>query len=146
MYSDIGVNALAASIHLGHAYLKTRNLTKAGEQYHKALSIADSMISSNPANAANVEVLYALADTYAGLGDLSAMLARKAPSAKERSRQWSEARHWYEKSLNAWQRIPNPARISPSGFEASDPRQIARRLAQCSAELLRLPRQDSDLP
>jgi len=143
LYSDIGVNALAASIHLGRAYLKTRNLTKAGEEYHKALSIADSMISSKPAN---VEVLYALADTYAGLGDLSAMLARKAASAKERFTQWSEARHWYEKSLNAWQRIPNPGRISNTGFEASDPRQIARRLAQCSAELLRLPRQDSDLP
>ena len=77
---------------------------------------------------------------------LKVMLARKTASTKERSTQWSEAQHWYEKSLNTWQRIPNPGRISPTGFEASDPRQIARHLAQCSAELLRLPSQNSDLP
>ena len=46
-----------------------------------------------------------------------------------------EARDWYQKSLNIWTTIANPARLSISGVEATLPDEVSRRLAKCNLEI-----------
>ena len=83
-----------------------------------------------------MEALYALADTCAGLGDVSAVLAGKTKKAREQTKRWSKARDWYLKSVSTWHKIPNPAHISPNFFDVSDPQEIAHR-AQLAARKAR---------
>ena len=140
MYSEISkadpkdledaVSVVATYDHLGSAYLKLRNISTAQEQYRKALTVAESLVSSH---SENMEVLFTLADTEAGLGDVSAARVWQTESVHDPAQRWMEARDWYRRSLSTWQKIPNPSHISPNGFEVADPREIAHRLAECMA-------------
>ncbi|MBZ5679272.1 MAG: hypothetical protein LAO24_04095 [Acidobacteriia bacterium] len=118
------VNVVIMRNHLGGARLKLGLVPAAREDYRSALSTAESMTASNPDN---IEVLYALADTYAGLGDVSAAQVKSSARASERSNAWRETGVWYGKSLDTWQRIPHPGPVSPNGFKAGDPREVTRR-------------------
>jgi hypothetical protein len=104
---------------------------EASEAYEKALKIADAF--SFPEHQ-DVPALYPAADAYAGLGDIAAAQARKAGAGEQQSQLWEAACAAYEKSVSLWQRIPNPSHISPSGFEAGDPREVARRRAECKMQ------------
>ena len=128
------VNEACTRNHLGRAHLKSGNSDQASEEYRKALSISKALATSNPDN---VEALYALADSYAGLGDVSAVLARRTRVAKDEADRWRESGDWYQKSLSTWQKIPNPAHISPNFFEVTEPREIARR-AKLAADQSRI--------
>jgi hypothetical protein len=75
--------------------------------------------------------MYAAADAYAGLGDLSPFGARQASDAKERTRIWRNACAWYETSLSTLRNIPNASRVSPAGLKTRDSHDIARRFANC---------------
>jgi len=109
--------------------------TPAQQIYRGALAQEDAVAASG---SESVELLYASADTYAGMGDTFAMMARRATSREERSRAWGDARHWYTKSLDAWQKIPNPGPVSPNLFRATRPREVASRLAECETTMARL--------
>lgn len=104
------------------------NLQEAATALEEALDILTPLISPERQD---VPALYSAADAYAGLGDVSAARARKAQNSRERAQLWSDARTWYEKSLSTWQKIPNSSGIGPAGFKARNPRDIARRLAEC---------------
>ena len=123
------VNVVIMRNHLGGAHLKLGKVTLALDDYRKALADEESLATSSPDN---VETIYSQADTYAGMGDASAALARRSTRAEDRSRRWAEARDWYSKSLSAWQRIPNPSHVSPNLFQVTHPREVARRLAECN--------------
>jgi hypothetical protein len=99
---------------------------EASAAYRNALTSAALPIAPEHQD---VPVLYAVADAYAGMGDVLTVLARHTQNAAEQSRLWSEARASYQNSLNMRQHIPNPATISPSGFRSHDPKAIASRLA-----------------
>ncbi len=118
------VNEACTRNHLGRAHLKSGNSDRASEEYRKALSISKALATSNPDN---MEALYALAGSYAGLGDVSAVLARGTRVANDEADRWRESGDWYQKSLSTWQKIPNPAHISPNFFNVTEPREIARR-------------------
>jgi tetratricopeptide (TPR) repeat protein len=120
---------------LATSYIKTGDVLarmggfeKAAALYEKALEIAVPLLK--PENQ-DVPAMYAAADAYAGLGKVSEAGARRASDGRERTRLWSEALSWYEKSLKTWQNIPNPSSIGPVGFKAGDPAEIARRMADC---------------
>jgi tetratricopeptide (TPR) repeat protein len=97
----------------------------ASAKYRDALAILE------PLKPANLPASYAAADVYFGLGDLSKRLAERSG---ERQR-WVEAREWYQKSIDASAKIPNPGAVSPDGFRFHSPAETARALAICDSAL-----------
>ena len=130
--AEDAVNVVIMRNHRAGAHLKSGRIAAALEEYRDASNAEDLLASSAPDN---IELLYAQADTYAGLGDTSRALALRSSDDQERSRKWTEARDWYAKSLNTWQRISSPAAVSPNLFQVTSPREVARRLAECKALL-----------
>jgi len=115
------VNALINRNHLASILLKSQNTALANEEYMKALAVANSLVSSY---SENVGLLYAVADTYAGLGDVAAASGQHKGALNNES--WQRALDWYRKSLATWQKIPHRTPLSPNGFRAGDPQQVAR--------------------
>lgn len=132
--TEDAVNIVIMRNHLGNIHLKSRKQTAALRAYQTALAAEDALAVASPDN---VELLYARADTYAGLGATSAAFAREGGESR-RTRQWEEARDWYVKSLSTWQRIPNPSALSPNLFRVTSPHEVARRLSACKATLAKL--------
>jgi tetratricopeptide (TPR) repeat protein len=126
------VNVAAVSAHLARTHIKRGEMKEAAEQSRNALAQAESAVSTSPED---MEALYALADSYAGTGEVAVMMARNTTSAEERSRYWNDARGSYQMSLNVWQRIPNPSKIAPNGFEVTDLDDVTRARAQCNLEI-----------
>jgi eukaryotic-like serine/threonine-protein kinase len=122
--TEDAVNVAIVHNHLGATHLKSGDTGKAAEDYRKALDDVQALALANPDN---VEVLYALADAYAGLGEVAVDRIRSTDDHNEKSIRWREGQGWYAKSLNAWQKIPHPSPISPNGFRAGDPRDVERR-------------------
>jgi len=120
------VNVLIMRNHLGRAQLRAGMVKAAGEQYQKALATSEELIAASPEN---VEVLYAVADTYSGVGDWVAR-AKAADVASLGPADRREPGAWYAKSLRLWQRVPHYGPVSPNDFEAGNPREVALRLKQ----------------
>ena len=112
---------------LGAAMLKMHDLKQADVAYQKAADIAAPLILPEHQD---VPAYYVAADTYAGLGEV---YEDEAQEARGQSSLWNEARAAYQKSLSLWQEIPNPSRISPTGYIAGDPREVSRRLNRLDA-------------
>jgi tetratricopeptide (TPR) repeat protein len=132
---DDAVNVVEARNHLAETRLKAGDTKEAATEYQQAVALAEALASANPENMA---VVYAVADSEAGMGDLSVAMARKGSSASSKRANWSQAQSSYQQSLRSWGQINNPSRIAPNGFWASDPHQITRRLDQCNAQLKRI--------
>jgi eukaryotic-like serine/threonine-protein kinase len=125
-YDDARCDLATAYNKIGDSMVKMGKLREASEAYTKALDTANLAFSLQHQD---IPALYPAADAYAGLGDVSAALARKARDADEQVRLWNDARTQYGKSMDTWRKVPSPSRISPDGFISSDPHEIARRLA-----------------
>ena len=121
------VNTVIMRNHIGRVYLRSGDLKTAAQQYEIARVSAENLLNNSPGN---IEVLYALADTYAGLGDLKMAGVKSGGAAKPATLRQAAA--WFEKSLDLWQRIPHRGPVSPNGFEAGDPRDVARRAKQAT--------------
>lgn len=136
-----GVEADLALVHanIGRVLVKLDRLEQASKEYHAALGLAEPIALADPET---LDAQYALAETYAGLGQLAEIRASNAHSAlQHRIACWSDARDSYERSLNTWQRIPNPATRTPAGFACGSRKAVARQLARCQAALGRFGRQ-----
>jgi serine/threonine protein kinase len=109
--------------------------SEAAAEYQTALEIARPLAASKP----DVLPWYTIAEACFGMGELLRRAAGRFAADDERRRQdWSEARDWYQHSVEALRHIPNPSVISSAGFTVGDPRQPARSLALSEAELARL--------
>ena len=130
--SDIQDRLTLSEIKNGIAsvYRKQGNLEKARSECQDALAIAEPLASGN------IEALYSVFNSYAGLGDTSVALAQKAGTSSQRTEDWKQARSWYQKSLSAARRIPNKSSVDPSGVESPDPKVVAAHLAECEQHLL----------
>jgi eukaryotic-like serine/threonine-protein kinase len=111
------------------SYIKTANilarmesLSEASAAYRKALEIT---VPAAAPEHHDVPALYAIADAYAELGDVTAAMARREKDTHDRARLEEEARAVYRNSLNAWEQIPSPSRINPGGFMVSSPVRVA---------------------
>jgi tetratricopeptide (TPR) repeat protein len=135
--ADVNDRLIAADIEnrIARVHLKQGDRGAARREYEEAFRIGERLTSHTPTN---VAVLYSLFESYAGLGDVSAEMATKVTSGAERSKLAAEAEDWYAKSLRTWEKIPNASRISPSGVEIHEPREIARR-AKTAASYRPLP-------
>ena len=130
---DIQSEAATGYVRLGRTLAKLGRRDEASASYRKALAIAEPLASAKPPNTPS---LYAIADAYFGMGELSRMDAANFPEASGEYREkWTEARDWYSKSTDAWNRIPNPGAVTPSGLPCGNPKAVAQAIAQSKTVL-----------
>ena len=137
---DAGTNDLrmqvfysASTDRVASTLVKLGRAEDAKKEDDNARAVLEPLLEANPEN---TEVMYALAETYTGEGNVSAQLARKATSQSQRAGQWSTSIDWYEKSLNVWSRVTNPAWQSTSLQEVTVPSEVSRRLNASRAQQL----------
>jgi hypothetical protein len=82
-----------------------------------------------------MEVLYALAETYTGQGNVAMKLAETNSNRSGKGANLSAAREWFQKSQTTWSKVPNPARFSTSYLELTAPAEVSHLLAACKTEL-----------
>ena len=127
------VNVASCNVKLGQAAVEAGHDQKAADYFHQALTIVEPMISSEPAD---LDALYAAADAYSGLGELSGKRAHdRRLTTEARKSDWTEARSSYQSSLSAWRRIPHPNHTAPNFFQVGDPTAVAEKLKQSEAAL-----------
>jgi eukaryotic-like serine/threonine-protein kinase len=121
---------------IGFLLAKMGKRDQASEEYQRAREIAESITSANP----NIlEAQYSLADVYSGLAELSQMRASDlSQPVQQQIRYWSEARSYFQHSLDVWQRIHNPGARTPVGFACGDPTRLARELDRCGRAILKV--------
>lgn len=120
------VNVAAADVKLGEALTAAGHNQEAAASFHQALIIVEPLASTDPPD---LDALYAAADAYFGLGELSADAARHPGLTAERRRSsWTEAQSWYLLSQNAWRRIDHPNHTAPNFFHVGDPLVVAKKL------------------
>jgi serine/threonine protein kinase len=131
--ADPHTEAAACDVKLGEAAAEAGQNQTAASYFRRALGIVEPLIGGPDPD---LDALYAAADAYSGMGDLSLREAgHSGAAAPQRTRELTEARAWYEKSLSAWRHIQHPNRFTPSGFQASDPMSVARKLRQTKTAL-----------
>lgn len=115
---------------LAAALLKQGKAADAAKEYAECRGILEPLLKANPDN---MEVLYALAETYTGEGDVAASLAKDAREPSVRAARLKSASDLYQKSLDTWSKVPNPVRISTSLMEVRVPAEVSRKLAESQA-------------
>lgn len=131
---DVEARVTLAETKVKIAYLlaKKGNNKTALDMYRNVLSDLEPFAHADPPN---LEALYASADAYANIGLLIKNQASEEKASARQIEGWNQARSWFEKSANTWKKIPNPARITPTGFQAGDPKLANESLAACDAAL-----------
>jgi non-specific serine/threonine protein kinase/serine/threonine-protein kinase len=130
---DIQSEAATGYVRLGRALAKLGRRDQASASYRKALAIAEPLASAKPPS---TPALYAIADAFFGMGELSSTGAANFPAASGEYRQrWIEALDWYRKSELAWSAIPNPGAVTPSGLPCGNPKAVAQAIAESKTAL-----------
>lgn len=128
---DLRSEAATGRVRLGLTFAKLGRTEEATAAYRKALEIAEPLAAAKPPN---TRALYAAADAYFGMGELSRIAAANLPTGSARNTQhWTEARAWYRKSADAWSQIPNPAVVTPSGLPCGNPKMVEQAIARSNA-------------
>ncbi|HWZ99701.1 MAG TPA: protein kinase [Candidatus Dormibacteraeota bacterium] len=132
IHDDFRCQLAESHVKTGRALLSLGKMQEASTEFQEALeTITPSLVTALQ----DVPAYYAAADGYAGLGDARLRETRSAKSDDERSKLIANARDFYVKSVEYWQKIPNPSRVSPSVFVVKSEGEVARSLARCKAEL-----------
>lgn len=127
------VNAAAAGAKLAEAFAAGGHLREAESEFQRALHILEPLVSGADSD---LDALYAAAEAYSGLGELSARTARQSGlTAQQRKARWTEARDWYAKSQGTWRRINHPIHSYSNGFHAGDPLVVAKELKSAESNL-----------
>ena len=116
---------------IGDALAQMGDKSGALESYRRALSVREAMAAADP----NDTVTRGdLANAYANLGEVYAMLAAEAQTPLGKSRDyWREARSWYQRSLNLYHEMRAQGALRKS--DAGEPDKIIGKIAQCEAAL-----------
>jgi len=133
---DQRTNVAACDVKLGEAALKAGHDAAAAGYFDRALAVVKPLLANE---SPEPDALYAAADAYMGLGELSRRKAeRPDQSGVRRKSNWAEARSLYAESLSTWGRIEHPSRTSPNGFEVGDPASVAKKLKATEVALASL--------
>src|SRR5215471_9271235 len=129
--TDTAINLAAANTKVADTLLSMGDLIAALDTYRRAITVAELHAHSVPPN---LQAQYTLADAYSGMGNTFLSQAAKMRTGN-RSKQWTEARDWFQKSFAEWKQIRNPGVMSPGGFDTSGPRFVSQKIAECDANL-----------
>jgi eukaryotic-like serine/threonine-protein kinase len=136
-----GVHLLLALASNGTAAVQARigQLSAASRTYTMAL---EALAADRAAKSPGGDVVYASATSYAGLGDVEAMLAASARGPVQRIAHLRQALTWYDLSLGEWRTVAEPGLVSPSGYDCIPAWIAAEKRARAVAALTgpRLPR------
>lgn len=121
----------ASTDRVASALLKLGKAVDARKEYDDARAVLEPLLQTHPDH---VEVKYALAETYTGEGDVAAQLATKTSGQDQKATHWNSSAEWYQKSLNIWSKVGNPAWISTSLQEVTVPAEVSRRLDASRAQ------------
>jgi non-specific serine/threonine protein kinase/serine/threonine-protein kinase len=117
---------------LGMALALLHDYAGATAMYHKALEFSEP----SEKGPSSEQPFYTSADSYAGLGQIELMIARRAslsPSARVDHLQKSQS--LLERSLEVWKKVKEPGLLSPDGFESISPNLVKEWLVRCRFEL-----------
>jgi tetratricopeptide (TPR) repeat protein/tRNA A-37 threonylcarbamoyl transferase component Bud32 len=117
---------------IGEVLARTGRFAEAIVTYHKALDSAEALAAGKPANE---WALYVVADSLSGLGDVFWASARRQHASRERIKDLTEARSWYQRSAVAWRQVHNPGAMNPGSFDCGSPARVSTALAQCDSAL-----------
>jgi eukaryotic-like serine/threonine-protein kinase len=133
---DLRAEAAMGYDRLGKALARLGRTEEVVASFHKAMAIAEPLAAAKPPN---TRAMYAIADAYLGMGELSRMAAANLPAGSVAYNQrWIEAQDWYGKSADAWNAIPNPGVVTPSGLPCGNPKEVAQAIAQSKTALAHL--------
>jgi tetratricopeptide (TPR) repeat protein len=126
--SDANIHLWAAAIQnqIAELHRRLNKTSQAYSEYQEVLGVVGPLASRN---IAVLEAQYQLMDTYAGLGDIAVGRSRSL-AGFERQQALSQARAWYKRAVDVGNLISNPTAVTPGGFDARSPKQIAASLAQ----------------
>jgi serine/threonine protein kinase/tetratricopeptide (TPR) repeat protein len=133
---DAGDRELAAECRtrLGQVSLLQRRTDAAANEYQRALELLKpALAATNP----EVDALYIIADSYAGLGDVEiARTGAKNLADPQAAGHWQRARTWFASSLDIWLRIPPSLHTRSPSQPVEGPPAVADKLRRCDAALL----------
>ena len=110
--STVARNGVAESrVKVGDAQMKAGRVTEALNNYQLAHSNRAKLEQEDPNNA---EVQATVAATCGRIGAVHAALASKAQDRPAKAKEWSEAKAWQTRSVEAWQRIQSHTELSAS--------------------------------
>src|SRR5262249_10844595 len=104
---DERLSTIATDTKISSTLLLLDEPDRARQIYQRAIE-ASSQTSNG--NDPKQQAQFTLADSYAGVGDVSLYLSYKAESQRKQGL-LTEACSWYKKSLHVWHTIPNPGLI-----------------------------------
>ena len=131
--SSADVKAASCRSKVGYAALRARHEDRAAALFHQSLDLLEPFLSRAKVQ---TDVLWAAADSYAGLGDIEVQLAsNRLGAAVSRSEHWRQAQVWYRKCLEIWERVPEKDKKRPGNPAGQDPETVAKSLRRCEAAL-----------
>jgi non-specific serine/threonine protein kinase/serine/threonine-protein kinase len=107
---------------MGDAARVSGNQHEAERLYMQAIARGTCLNSNSP----DLQFCVAAAHAYEGLGDLN----RRAVSGRS-AESCGEAREWYEKSLSAWEKAPDPDAVDKYSFEMGSAHDVKKKLQTC---------------
>ena len=132
---DVLLNVAALHAKVGSSLVALGHAKDAEREYQQALAIDQGVaIGGSPP----AEIEYTGADSYFGLGAVEAALAVAARQTDQQIEHWSQARSYYQKSLETWKGIQNPAHVSPEGWGCGSPTKSSEAVGIANAALAKL--------
>jgi tetratricopeptide (TPR) repeat protein len=133
---DIRSEAATGDVRLGLTLAKLGHMQESEASYRRALVIAEPLAAGKPPN---IRALYAMADAYFGMGELSRIAAAPlAPLSVKYRERWTDAHNWYGKSMSVWSHVPNPGAVTPSSLPCSKPSDVTRAFTKSEVALTTL--------
>lgn len=118
----------------GNALAQSGSFPQALENYKQALNIRETYLKDHPTESSYQT---RLGETTFDLGDLYAKMAgRTGTSVKDQIMFWSQARFWYQRSLEVWQTLSKNGTLP--GYQAAKPDETSKAIDNCAAALLNL--------
>ncbi len=134
--ADAQIELAAANIKIADVLAMRDESDTAVAMYQKSLAVVEPF-----AHAAHslVQAQYAAADADRGLGvALQKQALRNGNTMAQRTESLKQACSWFQQSVAEWQRVPNPGKFSPTGFDTGGPSRAAQELSSCQAQLKNL--------
>lgn len=139
---DTQISFCSAANRLAASLLKLGESENARKGFDESLALLESIERTD---STDQQVLYVLAEAYTGEGSVSTKLAESSRDQKDKRGHWQAGRDWFQKSLNVWAKVSNPARLTPGGIEVTPPDEVSRRLAACSTHISSLASADPSI-